>query len=161
MENVEVGNKAMVSALLLYYHLLIEGGITHDQTVYIDPEDFDGFSFLAVKVQENLDIDESFIREAAVIRLLCDLNDMIEEFENEFWLQPISKQIITAFDAVTLFAIPETFSLFENISKHDHMDYQEYKRCLDLIYKKYVVERFRNLTKENSNNFRHRTSRCG
>ena len=137
----------MASALLLYYHLLMEDGITNDQTVYIDPGDFDGFSFLAVGVDDDLDVDEIFLREAAVIRLLCDLNDMIAEYENDFWLQPISKRVIGAFDAGSFSAIPETTSLFANIGKHDSMDYTQYKKDMDHIYRKYVVERFKTLIK--------------
>ena len=147
MDNVSIGNRAMASAHLLYYHLLREDGITHDQTVYIDPDDFDGFSFLAINVEANLDIDETFLRDAAVIRLLCDLDDMISEHKNDFWLQPISKRIIGVFNAGSFSAIPETTALFESIAMHKSMDYTQYKTALDHIYRKYVVARFQKLTK--------------
>lgn len=40
-ENCSVGNKAMANVLLLYFHILSEGGITNDQTVYLDTDFFD------------------------------------------------------------------------------------------------------------------------
>ncbi len=43
--NVAIGNRAMAAVLLLYYHLRAEGGVTHDQTVYLTALDFNGFDF--------------------------------------------------------------------------------------------------------------------
>ena len=62
----------MASVLLLYYHLIQENGFTNDQTVYIDTQDFDGFSFLDVKVDESycVEIDELLLREGAIIFLI-------------------------------------------------------------------------------------------
>ena len=148
--NVEIGNQAMASALLLYYHLLIEGGITHDQTVYINPDHFDGFSFLTVCVEENLEIDETFLREASVIRLLCDLNDMIDEYENDFWMQPISKQIVNAYKKGSFSSIPETKELFSEILKKESFDYKRYRLILDKIFRDYVMGRFKMLTNSSS-----------
>ena len=45
-DNCHIGNKAMASVLLLYYHLIKEGGFTNDQTIYIDPDDFNGFKYI-------------------------------------------------------------------------------------------------------------------
>lgn len=146
MDNSHVGNKAMASALLLYYQILSEDGITNDQTVYIDPDDFDGFSYLSVDVDDNLGIDDEFLKEAAVVHLLCDLNDMIIDYEDDFWLQPLVKRITNSFSQGLLSTIPETVSLFENIEKHESMDYVKYLEDLDNIYKKYVVDRFKRLT---------------
>ncbi len=56
--NYEIGNKAMASVLLLYYHLLDEGGITNDQTVYIDPNDFNGFDFINLELKADYELNE-------------------------------------------------------------------------------------------------------
>ena len=50
--NLKRGNAAMASILLLYYHLLEDGGFTHEQTIYLNDQDFDGFYFLEVKVSQ-------------------------------------------------------------------------------------------------------------
>ncbi len=78
-DNYIEGNKAVASALLLYYHLATEGCFCGDETVYIDPLLFNGFRYLNVVVEESHhpEINEKFLREAAIIYLLCDLNDMI------------------------------------------------------------------------------------
>ena len=148
--NAEVGNRAMASALLLYYHLLMEAGITHDQTVYIEPGCFDGFSFLNACVEEGLDIDEGFLREASVIRLLCDFNDMIDEYENDFWEQPISIKIINSYKTGSFSSIPETKELFSEILKKESFDYKRYRLILDKIFRDYVMGRFKMLTNSSS-----------
>ena len=79
LDNCSAGNRAMASVLLLYFHLLREGGITNDQAVYIDADDFDPFAYASVEVAPELDpeIDQALLREGAVVFLLCDLYDVI------------------------------------------------------------------------------------
>ncbi|MEJ2619265.1 MAG: hypothetical protein P8163_03180 [Candidatus Thiodiazotropha sp.] len=62
-DNPMVGNEAMASVLLLYYKIVLGGGISNDETVYLNPEKFNGFDFLAVEVEESYktDIDETLI----------------------------------------------------------------------------------------------------
>jgi hypothetical protein len=50
--NYEIGNKAIASILLLYYHLLNEGGVTNAQALYTAPNGFSVYELLDVKVQE-------------------------------------------------------------------------------------------------------------
>lgn len=64
-DNYQIGNKAMANVLLLYYHIISEGGITNDQTACIDTDDFNYYDFLDVELDEegnNLDIDLFLIR---------------------------------------------------------------------------------------------------
>jgi len=57
----------MASVLLLYYHILDEGGFVHNQTVNIDSNKYCGFDYLGVEVREppgeSLDLNENLIRE--------------------------------------------------------------------------------------------------
>jgi hypothetical protein len=65
-QNPYAANGAMASVLLLYYHLLREGGITNDQTIYVNADDFDPFVYLNIKVPRELsDIDQTLLREGA------------------------------------------------------------------------------------------------
>ena len=84
--NCEIGNKAMANVLLLYFHILTEKGITNDQTVYLDEQEFDPEKFIDVVVSDSasVDIDESFLREGAIIFWLCELNDVVGEYDDSF-----------------------------------------------------------------------------
>ena len=141
LNNPSIGNKAMASVLLLYYHLLDEGGITHDQTVYIDPKDFNGFDFLNVQVEDglDLDIDVKMLREGAVIYLLCELNDMIIEHEPDFHRQPLTQKVLAALSSHEHAPIPEIADLLDNISLPEKdFDHFAHQKLLQRIYKKYV-----------------------
>jgi hypothetical protein len=141
--NYEIGNKAMASVLLLYYHLLNEGGITNDQTVYLDQNDFNGYDFLGLEVREgsgrNLDLDEALIREGAVIYLLCDLDDIIGEYDEDFHSQPQTKKIIGALKEHGTSPISEVALLLELIAvPENEFNHSSYDLILQGIYKKYV-----------------------
>ncbi len=97
-DNAPQGNRAMAWVLLLYYHLLREGGFTHDQTVYVDAGEFNAFEYLAVQVApaQQSEISQRLIRRGAVIYLLCELNDMVSEFEEDYLEQPFTQKVLEA-----------------------------------------------------------------
>jgi hypothetical protein len=145
--NYEIGNRAMASVLLLYYHLLDEGGITNDQTVYLDPENFNGFNFLGVEVREqeseSLGLDETLIKEGAIVYLLCDLNDMIAEFDEDYRKQPLTESICSALEAHKNSPIPEVDSLLRQVLvAESELNFSAYNDILQSIYKKYVHDFF-------------------
>ena len=82
-ENAVQANRAMASVLLLYYHLLREGGIIHEQTVYVNLDDFDAFEYLTAEVtkEQRNETDQQMLREGAAIYLLCELNDVVTDYE--------------------------------------------------------------------------------
>ena len=139
----------MASVLLLYYHLLVEGGITNDQAVYVDQNIFDGYSFLNIEVTEQnneSEINEKLIREGAVIYLLCDLNDIIGEYEDNYLKHEYTIKLNKAYKEGLLSSIPETKELFEIIMVPEkEMNYKLYNQCLNNIYNKYVVGMFSEL----------------
>jgi len=145
-KNYQIGNKAIAAVLLLYYHLLNEKGFTNDQTIYIDPDDFDGFSFLDTTIKEekmSLDIDQRFLREGAVIYLLCELNDMICEYDTDFLSQEFTQKIINALINKKATEVPEANSLVTLICTGEKsLNHSEFALSLEKIYKKYVVSRF-------------------
>ncbi|MDR2871595.1 MAG: hypothetical protein LBV45_03590 [Xanthomonadaceae bacterium] len=148
-ENYGVGNKAMASVLLLYWHLLREGGFTAGQTVYIDPELFDGFAFLDVRVDESrysLEIDESLLRQGAVIYILCDFNDGITQYDREYLQLDIVHNVFRAAKKGRFSAVPEVNALIDLFGETEaDLDRDAYARILSEIYQKYVVGRLRNL----------------
>ena len=150
--NYSLGYKAMGSILLLYYYLLEENGITNDQTIYIDSNEFDPFSYLNSKINEkgfSLDINQKLLQEGSIIYLLCDLNDMIGEYEDTYLDQDITQKIISAHNKGKLSAIPEVDKLINIINKSE-LDYESYNLLLSQIYKKYVVAFFSEKLKSKS-----------
>lgn len=151
INNIDKGNKAMASVLLLYYHLAQEKGFNHAETVYIDPNNFDGFSYLQVTVQEDanmsLDIDEKLLREGAIIYLLCDLNDSICDFDEDYLKDEYNLKIVKEFKSGNMSAIPEVSVLFAEILNipEGKINYETYSNILSNIYIKYVVNRFNQL----------------
>lgn len=146
--NYESGNKAMAAVLLLYYHLVNGGGFTGNETVYIDPDDFDGYSFLNVEVTEGyeIDIDQALLRQGAIIYLLCDLNDMVGEFEESFHSQEPTKRIIIAYKQGELSEIRELENLLSLFSVGEgEFDFKKYQTILHKIFKLYVVGVFSEL----------------
>ena len=146
-KNYQIGNRALASVLLLYYHLLHEGGITSDQTVYLDRNDFDGFSFIDTRVNESkmsLDIDEHLIREGAEIYLLCELNDMVGEFEEDFLSHEFTRKIIESLYKREIKAVPEIDDIINLVLAGEKaLDYSEYNSKLVFIYRAYVYSRFK------------------
>lgn len=141
-------NRAMASVLLLYYHLLREGGITHDQTVYLDPAHFNALDHVDVTVDGAGagEIDASLLREGAVVCLLCDLDDMVAEHEDDYLQWPITQAILQAHAQGRLAAVPEAALVIAEVERGmEHLDMVRYRALLQGIYEKYVVGRWRAL----------------
>ncbi len=145
IENAEMGNRALASVLLLYYHLLREGGITNDQTVYVNSEDFDPFKYVGAEVSIELsDIDQKLLQEGAVVLLLCDLNDLIGEYESDYLKQPHVKRILAALSDGCEAVVPEIIDIKKLVtSGESQLNYQDLSLCLKKVYERYVVGRFR------------------
>lgn len=147
-ENSMQGNKAIASVLLLYYHLLREGGITHDQTIYVDPKDFNAFEYVKVEVDrdQRREIDQDFLRRGAVISLLCELNDMITDYEDDYLSQPFTTRIFEALGKEAFEAVPEVPKILETVRKSEaNLDYEELQSMLKAVFEKYVVREFKAL----------------
>jgi hypothetical protein len=146
--NYEKGNKAMAAVLLLYYHLANSGGFIGDETVYIDRDTFDGYSFLDVVVCDGYDsdIDQKMLREGAVIYLLCDLNDMVGEFEESFLNQDTTKRIMKFYKNGKLSALPETKAVFQLFGvDEEQFDFRAYSIIMHKIINLYVIRVFNKL----------------
>lgn len=149
-KNTMEGNRAVASALLLYYHLAEEGCFCGDETVYIDPNLFDGFKYLDVVVEEahNPEINEKLLREAAIIFLLCDLNDVITEHEDYFHSSDITKRFVAAFKAGSMTAIPEVEGIINLLQNSEaHFDFESYSKMLQAIHSKYILGTFKSLSR--------------
>jgi hypothetical protein len=145
--NYSTGNRAMASVLLLYYHLLRDGGITNDQTVYVDHGDFNAFDFLGVTAApDDNEIDVELIREGAVIYLLCDLDDAMADNGNYFRQAPYFQRIVAALTARPPSCVPEATAILRLISASEAESFQEeYRALLTTVYERYVVARIRAL----------------
>ena len=147
-EDCLAGNKAVAAVLLLYYHLAREGGFTNDQTVYLAETDFDPFLYLNVIVAEDLknEIDETLLREGSVIYLLCELNDLVAEYEGDFMWQPSVRQILGAL-ANAWQVIPEVASIVQEVSLGEsRLNFTSLGVKLQSVYENYVVRSFQDLS---------------
>jgi hypothetical protein len=143
------GNRAMASVLLLYYHLLREGGITHEQTVYVNPDDFDAFEYLTVRVETDQqgEIDQELLREGAAIYLLCELNDVVTDYGADYLSQPFTKKILAALARDAVGVIPQVQKILQAVCEGEaSLDYPALQHSLHVVYEEYVVSKFRSFT---------------
>lgn len=148
IDNAPKANRAVASVLLLYFHLLREGGFSNDQTVYVNSDDFDPFAYLLVEVSAdiNLEVDQSLLREGAVIHMLCDLWDTVGEFDSDYLRQPSVKRILGALEQAQGGAIPESMKITSMLrAGESNLDYPELAQALSEIYQRYVSGRFQSL----------------
>lgn len=143
-----VGNNATAAVLLLYYHMVSCGGFTNDETVYIDQGIFDGKQFIDVVVEQDQEneINQELLRQGAIIFLLCDLNDIIDQCQDWYLSHEETKEILSLYDQGKMNAIPEVSELFILLKVPEvEFDYESYSEILAIIYKKYVLGAFARL----------------
>jgi len=144
LANSSLGNRAMASVLLLYYQLLTKGGFVHAVTACVAPDDFNGFDFLDVRVAPNLGIDEKWLREGAVIYVLCELNDIVLEHDGSHLAMQFTQKIAGLFKDGKLAAIPECAKVMEQaLADARAFDAAAYQQSLAVIFDRYVVGRVR------------------
>lgn len=146
------GNKAVAAVLLLYYHLLREGGINNEQTVYVDPDDFNAFEYVRVEVapDQHSEIDQGLLRRGAVVALLCELNDMVTDYEADYLSQPFTQKIIDALSLEAVAAVPEVKTIVETVTQGKaRVNYGVFQSMLQEVFEKYVVQEFKILAGSN------------
>ena len=150
LENSSVGNRAMAWVLLLYYHLLREGGFTNDQTVYVDPTEFDAFQYLEVEVDpsQRSEISQDLIRQGSVVLLLCELNDVVTDYEEDYLKHPFTRRILEALaSTAATAAVPEVPGILNTVSKGEgELNYNAFQGMLAQVFEKYVFQTFNALT---------------
>lgn len=140
--NCEVGRGAMMHAVFFYYQLLNEGGFSSGQTSYWLFEKYTVWEILDIVVNEpkgvSLGIDQTFIREAALIYILCMLENYYCEFEpSEFPTENEKEYMILQQKGLVL--IPELSLVLEAIKSTDPI---LFKNASETIFSKYVRGRF-------------------
>ncbi len=143
-DNARQGNRAMASVLLLYYHLLLEGGITNDQTVYLDPDEFDPFDYVDVTVTAHEpDVSQRLLRQGAVIALLCELNDMVADYEADYLAQPFTHRVLQALSGQAVAEVPEVAEIVRAVTAGENvLDCAALNRMLRKVFETYVVREF-------------------
>lgn len=149
--NYQTGNRAIASILLLYYHIIKDNGFGNDQNVYLESLGFDAYEYLDTVVSEDyaFEIEESLLREGAVVYLLCELNDLISEYEKDYIQQKQMIKLLDAYNKHKLDIIPEANDIFKIVTTSSaSFSYKVYNEKLELIYKEYILKRFRKLIGE-------------
>ena len=147
-ENYSVGNKAMANVLLLYFHILSEGGITNDQTVYLDTDSFDPYALVNATVSEgaSVDIDQALIRQGAMVYWVCEINDIVGEYDDSFHSHPYFTEVFENLKEHCSAIYPEVTSLLELLAaEEDDLNYQQYNSAIKAVFKKYVFERMQSI----------------
>jgi hypothetical protein len=113
----------------------------------VNAEDFDPFKYLAVQVSDELtDVDQTLLQEGAAVHLLCDLNDLVGEFESDYLQQPLVKRIVSALSAVQGNPIPEAAAIASMAAAGETvLNYQHLALRLTEVYERYVVSRIRSV----------------
>ena len=139
-------NLATAQVTLFYYYLLEEGGITNDQTVYLDPALFNPIEYLNLDLPEDVDINQELLREGALMHLLCDLNDIVGQFEDDYLSQPKTGEILNALASCT-WAQPHLERLIELVRQplSTPTDFRQYRAELDQLNLAYVVSRYQKM----------------
>ena len=132
----------MMHVSFFYYQLIEEGGFSYGQTSYWLFGGCTCWDLLDFKVVEpkgvSLGIDGGFIREAAVIYLLCMLLNQYEESEPEDYPKS-HEQIVVTINEKGRTLIPEIPQIIESVGKSD---LEQFKDTMNIIFKKYVQGRF-------------------
>ena len=145
--NYEFGRDAMMHASFFYYQLLEEGGFSCGQTSYWLFDSCSCWELLDFKVIKSkgvsLGINEVFIREAALVYILCMLLNQYEESEPEEY--PTSDDhVVTVIKDKGIILIPEISQIAESI---DNGNVEQFYTAMNIIFKKYVQGRFLKLIK--------------
>ena len=143
--NCEFGRDAMMHASFFYYQLLEEGGFSCGQTSYWM---FDGatcWDLLDFKVIEpkgvSLGIDDTFIREAALIYILCMLVNEYAESEAQDYPNA-DDHLLKVISEKGLGLIPEISQIIESVR---NTDLDGINSSMVVIYNNCVKGRFAKL----------------
>ena len=133
----------MASVLLLYYHIVRAGGISNDETVYVEQR-FNPYDYLDVEITDGIagEIDEQLIRQGAVVFLICDLNDMISEYDDSYLDQFTTQKILSVCENGLMDSIPESKDIVKLIESSYSFDYDQYHELLNGIYQRYIKNTF-------------------
>lgn len=87
------------------------------------------------------EIDTVLLRQGALLYLLCELNDMISDYEADYLEQPRTQRILTAYQTTGCAAIPELAAVMRLVQQplQTRDDYAQYHQLCDTIYRRYVV----------------------
>lgn len=147
-DNFPQGNRAMASVLLLYYHLIREGGFTNDQMVYVDRQEFDVFAYVDVTVSpdQQFEIDQPLLRQGAAVGLLCELNDMVSDYAQDYLAQPFTQRVLAALARVDAHDMPEVPAIVEAVTRGEAvLDPAGLQGMLRGVFETYVVAAFARL----------------
>ncbi|WP_445362175.1 hypothetical protein ACJJIQ_13570 [Microbulbifer sp. ANSA003] len=137
----EVGNRAMSSVLLLYYHMIDEGGFANGQTAYINYDDFNGYEYIKVKLTEengeSLGINEHLLQQGATIWILCILHNHFTE--DDAYRPSRDNRLVKLLEEYGTRHIPEIYDYLNCIlPPTTPFEFQIYSDVLTTIYEKYV-----------------------
>ncbi len=146
--NCEFGRDAMMYASFFYYQLLEEGGFSCGQTSYWL---FDGatcWDLLDFKVIEpkgvSLGIDDTFIREAALVYILCMLVNQYAESEPQDYPKA-DDHLLKVIKKKGLALIPEIPQIIDNVR---NTDLDGFNNTMVVIFNSYVKGRFAKLMEQ-------------
>ncbi|NVJ98437.1 MAG: hypothetical protein HWE25_09810 [Alphaproteobacteria bacterium] len=140
-ENCELGFQATAAILLLYRELAHAGKIENDEGVYLQICNVDPFDCANIDIDDDLadEIDEEFIRCGGAVALLCELNDIISENEDDFLQHPLLGKILGTFRAGNVSRIEQISQIVElfNVSEME-FNFARFRQILDAALNRFV-----------------------
>jgi len=146
--NCEFGRDAMMHASFFYYQLLEEGGFSCGQTSYWLFDAATCWDLLDFKVVEpkgvSLGIDDTFIREAALVYILCMLVNQYAESEPQDYPNA-DDHLLRVVKEKGLVLIPEISQIIECVK---NTDLDGFNSSMVVIFNSYVKGRFAKLMEQ-------------
>ena len=94
----------------------------------------------------SLGISEDLLRKGALVYLVCELNDMVAEYEENYLSQEHTQKILQSLTQINSNDFPEIKELTEVVSLGENgLNYRKYESILVNIYKSYVYSRFKSI----------------
>jgi hypothetical protein len=142
----DIGKKIEMYAVYFYYQLIEEGSFSPRQTSYWLLEDFTCWELLDFEVVEpkgvSFGIDSNFIKEAAIIYIVCMLDNYYFELEEHEW-PTADDETINVLNTYGKKVIPELHDLIQCVlPQSGKINFERYNAVQKLIYDKYVYGRF-------------------
>ena len=94
----------------------------------------------------SVDIDQALIRQGAMVYWVCEINDVVGEYDDSFHSHPYFTEVFEKLKQHCSAVYPEVASLLGLLAvEEDCLNYQQYNSAIKAVFKKYVFERMQSI----------------
>jgi hypothetical protein len=134
ISETQKGVDATAYFLCLFYTILRDGGISHDQTAFVH-HSIEIEKYIDVEVSDGArpDVDEAFLRQGAMVALICELHDAFVEARMKETRQLIMLKVVESSSFAQSECVQALIRIFGGKQNEAAL-----RRNLDLLYEEYV-----------------------